>query len=39
MIHLDSNLLIALADAADPHRETALRLMRPFPQAAVSSMA
>lgn len=39
MIHLDSNLLIALADAADPHRETALRLMRRVPQAAVSSMA
>jgi predicted nucleic acid-binding protein len=39
MIHLDSNLLIALTDAGDPHRETALRLMRSFPQAAVSSMA
>ena len=39
MIHLDSNLLIALADAADPHRADALRLMQPLPQAAVSSLA
>lgn len=39
MIHLDSNLLIALADAADPHRLAALRLMESLPQAAVSSLA
>lgn len=39
MIHLDSNLLIALADPADPHREKALQLMRALPQAAVSSLA
>ena len=39
MIHLDSNLLIALADAADPHRPAALRLMRSLPQVAVSSLA
>ena len=39
MIHLDSNLLIALADAADPHRARALRLMRTLPEAAVSSLA
>lgn len=39
MIHLDSNLLIALSDAADPHRSTALQLMQSLPQAAVSSLA
>jgi predicted nucleic acid-binding protein len=39
VIHLDSNLLIALADAADPHRTQALRLMRNLPEAAVSSLA
>ncbi len=39
MIHLDSNLLIALSDAGDPHREAALKLMLSFPQAAVSSVA
>lgn len=39
MIHLDSNLLIALADAADPHRQSALKLMQSLPLAAVSSLA
>ena len=39
MIHLDSNLLIALTDAADPHRPAALRLMQTFPHAAISSLA
>jgi predicted nucleic acid-binding protein len=39
MIHLDSNLLIALADASDPHRPSALRLMQTLPHAAVSSLA
>lgn len=39
MIHLDANLLIALADAADPHRAGVLRLMEPLPEAAVSSLA
>jgi len=39
MIHLDSNLLIALADAADPHRAAAMRLMQTLPEAAVSSLA
>jgi predicted nucleic acid-binding protein len=39
MIHLDSNLLIALADASDPHRAAALRLMSSGPLAAVSSLA
>ena len=39
MIHLDTNLLIALADAADPHRATALDLMRDAPFAAVSALA
>lgn len=39
MIHLDSNLLIALADAADPHRRAALDLMGTGPAAAVSSLA
>lgn len=39
MIHLDSNFLIALADAADPHRAAAMRLMQSAPDAAVSSLA
>ena len=39
MIHLDTNLLIALADKADPHRRTALHLMSAHPAAAVSSLA
>lgn len=39
MIHLDSNLLIALADATDPHRAAALALMQGSPAAAVSSLA
>lgn len=39
MIHLDTNVLIALADAADPHRATALSLMAGRPLAAVSSLA
>lgn len=39
MMHLDSNLLIALADASDPHRATALNLISGYPAAAVSSLA
>lgn len=39
MIQLDSNLLIALADAANPHRSEALRLMETLPTASVSSLA
>lgn len=39
MIHLDTNLLIALADASDPHRSTALRLMATTPAAAVSCLS
>lgn len=39
MIHLDSNLLIALADASDPHRADAMRLMGSLPLAAASSLA
>lgn len=39
MIHLDTNLLIALTDAADPHREAALGLMQGGISAAVSSLA
>jgi len=39
MIHLDSNLLIALADEGDPHREKSLRLMQSLPEAATSSLA
>lgn len=38
MIHLDTNLLIALADAEDPHHPRALKLMRANPRAAVSSL-
>jgi predicted nucleic acid-binding protein len=39
MIQLDTNVLIALADASDPHRESALRLMDRQPTASVSSLA
>jgi predicted nucleic acid-binding protein len=39
MIHLDTNLLIALADSSDPHRDSALRLMELHSAAAVSSLA
>lgn len=38
MIHLDTNLLIALVDASDPHRAEAMRLMRSEPYASVSSL-
>jgi predicted nucleic acid-binding protein len=39
MIHLDTNLLIALTDAADPHRETALGLMQHGVVAGISALA
>lgn len=39
MIHLDSNMLIALADASDPHRPEVMSLMQTLPHAAVSSLA
>jgi len=39
MIHLDTNLLIALTDAADPHRETALGLMQRGVIAGISALA
>lgn len=39
MIHLDSNMLIALADVSDPHRARVMRLMQTLPHAAASSLA
>jgi predicted nucleic acid-binding protein len=39
LIHLDTNLLIALSDGADPHREAALRLMQREVTAGISALA
>jgi predicted nucleic acid-binding protein len=39
MIHLDSSVLIALADTGDPHHARALSLMRAMPDAGASVLA